>query len=838
MPDSFLRGLARWIDAHHRRVALTCLLATGLATGLVVRIPVSADLLDVMPENTPSIVAFTDFLRDFGILNGLVVVVESAEPSADALVIAVQDLGERLSASPYVAAVDYNLLQSGSRFVAERFPLYLGEDAVARLAARLSAEGVRAQMRKNREALLSPLASPLDGDLISRDPLNIRELVQASLLARLPATSLDLSTGYYLDRSHRLAVLTVRPRGSARDITFVRGLQREVSRIVARTVSLAPASVGLRVGLAGGYARAAEALTVIWRDMVVSFSVSLVLVLLVLYLAFRPSAIVMAIFVVTLVASLAWTLLLAYLLYGTLNIVTSIVATMLIGLFVDYIIHTFRRYQDFYRQDGDATRAMERTLAGTGKAILSGALTTSLAFFSVVVTSFRGLHELGVVAGFGILFCLLTTLVLLASLLAWLARSRPAQLLTGRPIDLGETWAARLVEQRGKALVVGFLLLLVLSLAASARVGFDASLESVGLRESDVQATEERIAQALGKQGEPLFVVARAATDERLPGDFDALEAQAERWRRTGVVGSVSSLGMLLPPPSAQRETLARLSAAGLGRGLDGGHLAEVLRVEMDRLGLVPDASLDAYANGIARVLASRDVIGPREYAQARDPRAAYYYNPAAKALAAHLTPPGPRWTREALSGLAEDVRRLGADFRLVGPVIFLGEIRSAIIWEAGLAVVLSFAANLVILRIHFAAWRRVWLVMLPVAVGTILTVGAMGVLRLPFNFFNVAGIALIFGFGVDYGIYIMQAYVEGVRAAGTGPQAVRAVGGSIVLCAATTLVSCGSLVTSHYRGLASIGAVLCLGALFCLCAALLLLPACLAPRTAPGGAS
>ncbi|MBS1116481.1 MAG: hypothetical protein H6Q87_865, partial [candidate division NC10 bacterium] len=61
---------------------------------------------------------------------------------------------------------------------------------------------------------------------------------------------------------------------------------------------------------------------------------------------------------------------------------------------------------------------------------------------------------------------------------------------------------------------------------------------------------------------------------------------------------------------------------------------------------------------------------------------------------------------------------------------------------------------------------------------------------------------------------------------------------GSIVLCAATTLVSCGSLVTSHYRGLASIGAVLCLGALFCLCAALLLLPACLAPRTASGGAS
>jgi uncharacterized protein len=572
--------------------------------------------------------------------------------------------------------------------------------------------------------------------------------------------------------------------------------------------------------------------------MVVSFSVSLVLVLLVLYLAFRPSVVVMAIFVVTLCASLAWTLLLAYLLYGTLNVITSIVAAMLIGLFVDYIIHTFRRYQDSYRQDGNATRAMERTLAGTGKAILSGALTTSLSFFSVVVTSFRGLHQLGVVAGFGILFCLLTTLILLTSLLAWLAQRRPVHLLTGRPIDLGETWAARLVERRGRALVVGFALVLVVGIAASARVGFDASLEAVGLRDSQVQATEERVAQALGRRGEPLFVVARAADDDGLLRDFDALETQGERWRRDGLVGSVSSLGTLLPPPSAQRETLARLSAAGFGRGLDGARLAEAIRVEMDRLGLVPDASLDAYATGIARALASRTPVGPREYAHAQDPRAAYYYNPTARALAGHLSPSGQRWTQDALSGLVESVRRLGADFRLVGPVMFLGEIRKAIIWEAGLAVVLSFAANLVILRIHFVTWRRVWLVMLPVAVGTVLTVGAMGILRLPFNFFNVAGIALIFGFGVDYGIYVMQAHAEGAPAAGGGAAAVRAVGGSIVLCAATTLASCGSLITSHYRGLASIGAVLCLGALFCLGAAMLLLPACLGLRAESGGAS
>ena len=837
MLDSILRRAARTIAAHPRRIAIACLLVTAMAIAVVTRIPVTADLLDVMPEHTPSIVAFRDFLRDFGILNGLVVVVETREPSADALIATVQALGERLAASPYVASVDYTLLQSGFRFVAEHFPLYLDHEGIAQLAVRLSPEGIRTQMQRNREALLSPLASPFEAEGIRRDPLNIRALVQASLVKRLASTALDLSTGYYLDRSHRLALLMVRPSGSTHDMAFVRGLHREVTRIAAQAVTAGGSPPGVRIGLAGGYARAAEALAVIWRDMVVSFCVSLVLVLLILCLAFRPSLVVVAIFIVTLLAALAWTLLLAYLVYGTLNVITSIVAAMLVGLFVDYIIHTHRRFAASYRRVGDVRGALEETLAGTGKAIVTGALTTSLAFFSVVVTSFRGLHELGVVAGFGVLFCLAATLVLLTSLLAWLARSRPASLLAGQPAPLGEAWVARLLDRKATLLLAACAICLSVSVVGVTRIRFDASLESVGLRDSAVQGVEERIAQLLGRRGEPLFLVARAADDDRLLGDFDVMERQGDRWRRQAAVGGMSSLGMLLPSPSAQREALACLSAAGLEHTPDGAGLAASIRAEMDRQGLVPDSSLEGYAAGVARAVASREVVTPREYARAGDPRAAYYYNPTARALAAHLVSREPRWDVATLATLGGDVRSLGSDFRLVGPALFLGEIRDTILWEAGIAVVLSFAANLLILRWHFVTWRRVWLVMLPVTAGSVLTVGAMGLLRLPFNFFNVAGIALIFGFGVDYGIYVMQAYAEAATGPNPGPEAVRAVGGSIVLCAATTVASCGSLITSHYRGLASIGAVLCLGALFCLLATLFLLPIFLTPRTAGNGA-
>ncbi len=833
MIDSSLRGLARVIGTAPRGIAIGCLVCTAVATVVVSRIPVSADILDVMPEKNPAIVAFTDFLRDFGVLNGLVVVVESSEPAPDILAAVVEDLGERLSASSLVASVDYSLLQSGSRFRAEHFPFYLDARGIAQLAARLSPEGIRRQMRKNREALLSPFSSSFEAELIARDPLEIRTLVRDGLMRRLPASGLDLSAGFYLDVSHRLAFVVVRPNGTPRDMAFVRGLDREVGRLASQAIESVGAARGLQIQMAGGYARAAEALRVIWRDMVISFAASLVLVLSMLYAALRPSIAVVGIFIITLFAALAWTLALAYVLYGTLNIITSIVAAMLIGLFVDYIIHSYRRFADSFRRDGSLAGALEQTLAGTGKAILSGAVTTALSFFSVIVTSFRGLHELGVVSAFGILFCVLATLVLMLSLLAWLCRSRPACLAAGRQTDLGERWAARLVQRRSRVLMAVFAVLVACGFAGATRVRFDASLESVGLRESAVQRVEERVAQSIGGRGEPLFVIARAGDEEQLSNDFDALERQADRWRATGVVGGVSSLGMLVPSPSDQRAVMANLDAAGLPGPHTGRGLAEVLRAEMDRHGFVAGAWVDGYAAGIVRALARRDVVDPLEFSRAGDPRVAYYYNPAARALAAHLAPPQPRWTPDVLFVLGADVRDLGADFRLVGPALFLGEIRDAILWEAGLAVALSFAANLLVLRWHFLRWRRVWLVMLPVTVGTILTVGAMGLLRLPFNFFNVAGVALIFGFGVDYGIYFMQHYVEAPAEPRRGPATLRSVGGGIVLCAGTTLASCGSLITSHYRGLASIGAVLCMGALFCLAATLLLLPSVLEQRNA-----
>lgn len=811
------------IDARPGKVAVAFLLAAAASGVIVARMPVRTGLLDVLPEGNPTIRAFRGFLEDFGMMDGLVLVVSSRERSPDRLFQAVETIGEELAASPRVASVDYNLVRSGGRFVGDHFPAYLDSGGVGRLSERLSPEGIRRQIGRNREGLLSPLASPLDAEWISGDPLNLREIVRESLLRRTVTKGIDLSTGYYMDADRTVALLMVRPRGSSRDTAFVAALYREVAGIAKKVSDRPGTDAGIKVGLAGEFASAAEANGVIWRDMVISFLSSFVLVLALVYAAYRPPAAVLCAFVLTLFAALSWTLLFAYLLYGGLNIVTSIVAAMLIGLYVDYMIITYHRFNGEIRVGRSPLQALEATFSETGKALLSSSATSCVAFFSVVVTSFRGLHELGVVAGFGVLFCLLSTFLVMGSLLSWLAKVSPARVAAGRPGGVPMGWAERMVEGRSGTVVAVFSIFLFLSILGSARTRFDAGIEAIGPVDSKVEQVQRVIDEKFGRKGEPLFLVARADGDRRLAVDFDALDLQGERWRRAGRVETFSSPATLVPPPRFQKEARRLLSDAGLPGRYDDAGLERAIRREMEKQGMVPGDGLAAYSAGIVRALAGDGAVDLPGFARSGDPRAAYFFNGSRNAIAAHLAPPGGRWGQGALAAMKEDVRAMGPDFALTGPPLIFEEIRSSIVWESTLATLIAFAANWIIVWLHFRRLRDTALVMLPVTAGSLLTVGAMGAIGIPFNFFNVAGIALLFGFGVDYGIYYMQSRRE--SPAGGAAEALRRTGGGIVLCALTTLASCGSIILSHYRGLASIGAVLCLGAVFCILSTVLLLP-------------
>jgi hypothetical protein len=127
-----------------------------------------------------------------------------------------------------------------------------------------------------------------------------------------------------------------------------------------------------------------------------------------------------------------------------------------------------------------------------------------------------------------------------------------------------------------------------------------------------------------------------------------------------------------------------------------------------------------------------------------------------------------------------------------------------------------------------FLLWRRLWppiYVMVPLALSSLLTVAAMALLDVPFNFANVIVIPLLLGIGVDSGVHLVHRADEGATNDLLDSTTARAV----FYSALTTTVSFGTLALSSHRGLASLGITLVIGMTLTVVCNLGLLPAMIA---------
>ena len=129
-----------------------------------------------------------------------------------------------------------------------------------------------------------------------------------------------------------------------------------------------------------------------------------------------------------LVIGMAWSFGYTTFAVGHLNILSVSFAAMLLGLGIDFAIHMLSRYRELRLTGQGLIDALRGTTESVGVGIVTGAVTTSLAFFCAMLTDFLGVAELGMIAGGGILLCALAAFTVLPAILA----------LTDRVTEIGE----------------------------------------------------------------------------------------------------------------------------------------------------------------------------------------------------------------------------------------------------------------------------------------------------------------------------------------------------------------------------------------------------------------
>src|SRR5579884_2201979 len=120
---------------------------------------------------------------------------------------------------------------------------------------------------------------------------------------------------------------------------------------------------------------------------------------------------------ICLIIGLGYTMAFATLTVGNLNILTITFVPILIGLAIDFGIHLITRYEEELRLGRSEQQAMRKAMIFTGQGILTGAMTTAMAFLAMAFTNFKGIQEMGIICGGGMIVCFIPMMTMLPVML-------------------------------------------------------------------------------------------------------------------------------------------------------------------------------------------------------------------------------------------------------------------------------------------------------------------------------------------------------------------------------------------------------------------------------------
>lgn len=412
------------------------------------------------------------------------------------------------------------------------------------------------------ESALATAARRL-GPLLRRSP-GVRAVLDRLELDAETLDSLGVDE-FLMSYDHELFFLFVQPDEPHASLDklapFVEGVQATLA-----TADLD--SLGVRAGLTGLPQYAVDDRDAVRRDITVLSGLAAFLVATLFVLGFRTAKRPLLALLTLLIAT-GWTVGVVTLVPGHLTLLSAFFASILFGLGIDFGIHVVARVEEL-RRDGAATGVTEKEAVVTAVSALAPALTTSAAttaavFFSMLASGFRGFEELGLIAGAGVLLCLIATIVLLPALLA-LGSQRgesPTRVSVGarttpsRSSRLGNV-LVRLCRPAVASVIVGLALLGALSEGP----GFDSDYLNLQPRDSETVRLERSMVERSDLS--PQF--AAFVTDDR-----DEAEELTDRLLDEETVGEVHSIvdldelvdddGEPLPVAESYRRSLE--SAAG-----------------------------------------------------------------------------------------------------------------------------------------------------------------------------------------------------------------------------------------------------------------------------------
>ena len=535
------------------------------------------------------------------------------------------------------------------------------------------------------------------------------------------------------------------------------------------------------------------------NDSVFSFAISLVLIIFLTIFFFRsvkgPILVVSSVLYACL-PTLAFTALF----YGKLNPFTVFVASIILGIGIDYSIHILGTSQKLMHKYATLEEVLEAAQRKMLKPFILASFTTIAAFLTLLAAHFRGFYEFGMVASMGVLFSMLTSVLFLPVLVKCMGGIPKAPDNTLLPRSWDEAKILRFFKYVAFA---GFALGAV-SLWFAQDVDFEHNLRNLRRVSTNVKVKSNKIStkvtRATGKAVTSTPAAVMGSKPEQLDMLYDTLMVRLHV-EHDSTLGSFLTLKSFVPPQDSQKQRLEVIEEI---RDLAEARVFDRAEGD-DSVNVANLRKLSAVENTFTAEDVPSWTLDLLREKDGSYGKIGFIYGDF------------PSWDAHALHRFQERYGHWnfdGEELRTFSSQFILSDVIDSVKKD-------SFRLALVIILVIFGtlviSFRKPKLFLagcISFGMGTLLTLGLLGFLTDMFEFgkisiYNVIVIPMALGIGIDATIHMITSWMSDKNL--TLRQLMDTTGRNVMASSTTTIAGfVGFLFTTH-RGLKGIGDLACI---------------------------
>lgn len=679
------------------------------------------------------------------------------------------------------AQVDQSLIGGATDFVYEHLPLFLTDTDYQRFDSLLTEKGIHAIMQKNYTNLLSPAGIALRSYIL-RDPLGLGSEALKHLQDFQLEANYEIYDEHIFSKDGSTLLMFITPvfstGSTGKNDELIKILEEELQHVQGESPTIRAEYFG---GPSVGVYNARQ----IKKDTILTSSLALLIIIVFISLVFKRKRSIPLIITPVLFGGL-FALFLIFFIKGSISAIAVGAGSAVMGIALSYSIHMLAHQNH--------VSTVQQLIKEIAYPLTVGSFTTIGAFMGLIFTSSDLLRDFGLFASLALVGTTLFCLIYLPHFLKGQADVKQGCIL--RIIEKINAYS----YEKNKWLVGGILLITVICLFTSQKVGFNNDMMSLNYEPQHLKQSEEKLMQLFDSDEKTVLFVSVGKDMNQATETYAITNQKLSTLKDQGLIKDYASASQFLISPQEQQLRLKRWKDYWTDEKQQ--QIRKQLETAATEYRFRP-GSFDPF------------------YQWLNQPFGEYHYTAQEDDLSSKLL---NEWqtSADSITMLISQIRisdqnkeTVYQHFSKDQDVVIFDRSYFANKWVSAINddfyLILYISSFLIFFALWFSYGRIELTLMsfLPMLVSWVIILGLMGILGIEFNIINIILSTFIFGIGDDFSIFIMDGLQNKYR---TGQKVLNSHKTAIFFSAFTTVVGMGALVFAKHPALQSISLISILG--------------------------